>query len=190
MASKRVKGIRNFHYATVTADTTTTTYGTPVAVAGIIALKISKNISEEKLYADDALEDTIYANDSYDVELELSSTDLATRAALQGSDCIKGTIIENKDDVPPDVAIGFQAIKGNGKFRYAWLLKGKFKPVSDEYKTIEDKATSQTVKLTGTFTARVSDGVSQMIADEDETGAVPATLTAWFTAVPSVPTAV
>jgi phi13 family phage major tail protein len=72
---------------------------------------------------------------------------LASRAKLQGAKVIKGVLIENKDDIPPTIALGFKFKKNNGKYRYVWLLKGKFELATDEYDTEVEKPMAQSAKL-------------------------------------------
>jgi len=60
---------------------------------------------------------------------------------------VKGVLIESKDDLPPTIALGFKSKKNNGKYRYVWLLKGKFELVTDEYDTEAEKPKAQSAKL-------------------------------------------
>ena len=78
----------------------------------------------------------------------------------------------NHDDIAPYVALGFKIKKSNGKYRYVWLLKGKFDEVAEEAATQEDKAKFTTPKVKGTFMSR-EDGNWKYSADEDS-GVIPA----------------
>jgi len=100
---------------------------------------------------------------------------------------IDGVLIENKNDIAPTIALGFRSKKSNGKYRYVWLLKGKFELTADEYDTEAEKPQPKSAKLKGSFYAREFDGNFRFIADEDEVGVDLAIITAWFTAVPDEP---
>lgn len=54
---------------------------------------------------------------------------LTSRAKLQGDKVVEGVLIA------PTLALGFKSKKNNGKYRYVWLLKGKFELTADEYDT-------------------------------------------------------
>lgn len=85
------------------------------------------------LYSDDSVEDVILFFEGIDVEIELNQLSFESRAILQGPKVVKGVLIESKDDLAPTIALGFKYKKTYGKYRYFWILKGKFELVSDEY---------------------------------------------------------
>lgn len=181
-------GLERLTVATITKDEATgTTYAKPVKLERSITAKISPKTSSEKLYSDDAVEDILNNFDSCDVEIELNQLTIASRALLQGSKVVDGMLIENKDDIAPDLALGFRSKKSNGKYRYIWLLKGKFEHTEDEYETIGEKPTPKTNSLKGSFYAR-ADGNWRVMEDEDTEDANAETLKAWFDSVPEVPT--
>ena len=136
---------------------------------------------------DDSVEDILNNFDSCDVEIELNQLTIESRALLQGSKVVDGMLIENKDDIAPDIALGFRSKKSNGKYRYVWLLKGKFEHTEDEYETIGEKATPKTNSLKGSFYSR-NDGNWRIMEDEDSEGSKPERLKTWFDEVPEIPT--
>lgn len=181
-------GLENLTVAKITKDEASEiTYAQPVKLERSIKAKISPKTSSEKLYSDDSVEDILNNFDSCDVEIELNQLTIASRALLQGSKVIDGMLIENKDDIAPDIALGFRSKKSNGKYRYVWLLKGKFEHTEDEYETIGEKATPKTNTLKGSFYSR-ADGNWRIMEDEDAETVNPATIKAWFTNVPEIPT--
>lgn len=115
---------------------------------------------------------------------------LTSRAKLQGAKVLKGVLIENKDDIPPTLALGFRSKKNNGKYRYVWLLKGKFELATDEYDKEAEKPKAQSAKLKGKFYSRDFDGNYRFICDEDDEGVDVAILSSCFTAVPEEPVSV
>lgn len=183
-------GLENLTVALITSDTTSgITYETPEKLERSIKAKISPKTSSEKLYSDDTVEEILNNFDSCDVEIELNQLSVASRAKLQGSTIRSGMLIENKDDIAPELALGFRSKKSNGKYRYVWLLKGKFEIVEDEYETIGEKPTPKTSSLKGSFYPRTSDGNWRIMEDEGDDGVTPASLSSWFTAVPTIPPA-
>lgn len=181
-------GLRDIHIALLESDASSgVTYKTPEKLERAISAKLSPKCNTENVYSDDAVEDTISSFEEVGVEIELNQLSLTSRSKLQGSNVVKGVLIENKNDLAPTIALGFKSKKSNGKYRYVWLLKGKFELVSDEYDTESEKPKVQSSKLKGTFYARDFDGNYRFILDEDDTGVDTEIINAWFTSVPDVP---
>ncbi len=172
-------GLKDVHYAILIKDDSTgVTYNTPVKIAGAINARISPRTETTTLYADDGAFDTATTLGEITVELELADLPLEVQAALLGHTLQNGVLSKSKDDVAPYVALGFRALKSNGKYRYVWLVKGRFAENEEEARTKEDKVTFQTAKITGTFVCRNFDGKWELVGDEDITGFTPNT---WFT---------
>lgn len=182
-------GLKDIHIAILTKDDNTgTTYDVPSKLERAISAKLSPKSNSENIYSDDSVEDVITAFEGVDVEIEVNQLSLTSRAKLQGAKVVKGVLIESKDDTPPTIALGFKSKKNNGKYRYVWLLKGKFELASDEYDTEGEKPKVQSAKLKGTFFARDYDGNFRFIGDEDAEGVDTTIISGWFTAVPNEPT--
>ena len=183
-------GLRDIHIAVLTNDDeTSATYDAPVKLERAINAKLTPKSNSENIYSDDSVEDIITAFEGVDVEIEINQLTLDSRAKLQGAKVVKGVLIENKDDIPPTIALGFKSKKNNGKYRYVWLLKGKFELASDEYDTEGEKPQPKSAKLKGSFFARDYDGNYRFIGDEDATGIDETIIASWFTAVPDEPVA-
>ncbi|MEG0729627.1 MAG: phage tail protein [Anaerovoracaceae bacterium] len=181
-------GLRDIHIAVLKTDTATgTTYDTPIKLERAIGAKLSPKSNSDNIYSDDAVEDIITAFEGVDVEIEVNQLSLTSRAKLQGAKVVKGVLIENKDDMPPTIALGFKSRKNTGKYRYVWLLKGKFELATDEYDTEAEKPKAQSAKLKGKFYSRDFDGNYRFIADEDAVGMEQSIVSAWFTEVPDEP---
>lgn len=165
-------GLENLVYAKLTNEATNV-YETPVAIAPAINAKIKPKVNSAILYGDNRAVETVSALGEIEVELEVTDLPLEVVAALLGHslDAATGVITYNVDDIAPYVALGFKAKKANGKYRYVWLLKGKFEEQEDEYATTEDKVKFTTPKIKGTFVSR-SDSNWKYTADEDS-GTVP-----------------
>lgn len=176
-------GLKDLYYAVLTKDDNTgATYDTPAKVAPAINAKITPSVSSDVLYADDGPAETAIAMGEVSVELETSNLPLEIQAVLLGHtlDETKGVMTKKSTDTAPYVALGFKSQKANGKYRFIWLLKGKFAPIEEEYKSKEDKVTYNTPKIKASFVKRNSDDAWQYIADEDSgfTGAA-----TWFNTV-------
>lgn len=181
-------GLRDIHVAVIETDTTGgATYSTPTKLERAITAKLSPQSNTENIYSDDAVEDVITSFEGMEVEIEINQLSLTSRALLQGAKVIKGMLVENKNDLAPTVALGFKSKKANGKYRYVWLLKGKFELTSDNYETEADKPKAQTASLKGTFYPRDFDGNYRFIADEDEIEIDTELITNWFKSVPTEP---
>lgn len=181
-------GLKDIHIALLTKDDGTgVTYATPSKLERAISAKLTPKVSSENIYSDDSVEDVITAFEGVDVEIEINQLSLESRAKLQGAKVVRGVLIESKDDIVPTLALGFKSKKNNGKYRFVWLLKGKFELTADEYDTEGEKPQPKTAKLKGTFFARDNDGNFRFIADEDATGVDETIISAWFTAVPTEP---
>ena len=180
-------GLENLTVAIVEEDKSTgIRYATPIKLERSIKAKISPKTSSEKLYSDDSVEEILNNFDSCDVEIELNQLQLATRALIQGAKVVNGLLIENKDDIAPELALGFRSKKSNGKYRYVWLLKGKFEITEDEYETIGEKPTAQSNSISGSFYGRNSDGNWRIMEDEDSENANLERIANWFKNVPEV----
>lgn len=182
-------GLRDIHIAIVTSDDSIeTVYATPVKLERAISAKISPKSNSDNIYSDDSVEDIITAFEGVDVEIEVNQLALESRAKLQGAKVVKGVLIENKNDIAPTLALGFKSKKNNGKYRFVWLLKGKFELATDEYDTEAEKPKAQSAKLKGKFYPREFDGNYRFIADEDVQGVDSTIISSWFSNVPEEPT--
>lgn len=171
-------GMKDLYYAKLTKDDATgVTYEAPTLITGAISAKISPKSDTQTLYADDGAFETASQLSEISVELELADLPLTVQAALLGHTVSNGVLEAKSTDQAPYVAIGWRSLKSNGKYRYYWLLKGKFEIPDDESQTKEDKANFQTAKIKGTFVCRIYDGKWKLVGDEDESGF---SATGWF----------
>lgn len=171
-------GMKDLYFAKLTKDDATgVTYEAPELISGAISAKVSAKTDTQTLYADDGAFETTSSLGEISVELEMADLPLSVQAELLGHTLTNGVLEGKNTDVAPYVAIGWRSLKSNGKYRYFWLLKGKFEIPDDESQTKEDKAKFQTAKIKGTFVCRVYDGKWKLVGDEDESGF---TATGWF----------
>lgn len=164
----RTKSFRDIYVAPVTQnDATAYAAGTPVKLARAISGKVSDKFSVEKIYSDDGVEDTVETYEGTDVELEVNSLAPQDKSMLFGHLYKNGWLVKNKDDKAPEVAVGYRAKKLNGKYEFVWLYVGTFgQGYDDNYQTQEDKVTTQTATLKGSFYERACDGNFETQVDE------------------------
>lgn len=164
----RTKSFRDIYVAPVTQnDATAYAAGTPVKLARAISGKVSDKFSVEKIYSDDGVEDTVETYEGTDVEFEVNSLAPQDKAMLFGHLYKNGWLVKNKDDKAPEVAVGYRAKKLNGKYEFVWLYVGTFgQGYDDNYQTQEDKVTTQTATLKGSFYERACDGNFETQVDE------------------------
>nr|DAP86320.1 MAG TPA: major tail protein [Caudoviricetes sp.] len=164
----RTKSFRDLYCALVTQnDAKGYKADTPVKLARAISGKVSDKYSVEKIYSDDGVEDTVETYEGTDVEFEVNSLAPQDKKMLFGHLYKNGWLVKNKDDKAPEVAVGYRAKKLNGKYEFVWLYVGTFgQGYDDNYQTQEDKVTTQTASLKGSFYERACDGNFEVQVDE------------------------
>lgn len=164
----RTKSFKDLYIARVLVNTVDMyKTDTPVKLARAITGKISDKFSTEKIYSDDAVEDTTQSYEGTDVEFEVNSLAPQDKAIVFGHLYENGYLVKNKDDKAPEVAIGYRAKKMNGKYEFTWLYVGTFgQGYDDNYATQQDKVTTQTATLKGSFYERAVDGNYEIQVDE------------------------
>lgn len=160
-------GLKNLYYATISEDSTTTTYGTPVKIGNAVSVDINPTIQKASLYGDDGAVATATGLGEITVTLETTDIPLADQAILLGAtyDSVNNTVLTKSSDVAPYVGIAFESEKHDGGIRCAKLLKGKFAPSQETINTKGEQLEYQVPKIEGTFVARQSDGAWKQIKD-------------------------
>jgi phi13 family phage major tail protein len=171
---KSVVGSSNFVLAPVLTDTeSATTYDDVVAVEGAIDVAVTpENADPDIQYADDIEFDVMYPDPQITAAVELAALPLDIQAEIGGHELDdNGVLVKRAGDTPPYYALGFKAKRRDGGDRYTWLLKGRAKPVTEQYHTQEGEAiTRQTGKVEFTFIKRTSDGQYHYSADVGKNG--------------------
>ncbi|WP_446898844.1 major tail protein [Clostridium sp. LBM24168] len=160
-------GVENLVYAILT-DEVAAVYDKPALISPAINVKINPKSNSDTLYADNRAVETATSLGEIDVEIETQDLPLEVQAELLGHkiDSTTKVMCSDVQDSAPYVAVGFKIKKANGKYRYVWLLKGKFSEPEEEHSSQEDKTKFQTPKIKGTFVTR-TDGKWKYTADED-----------------------
>jgi phi13 family phage major tail protein len=176
-------GLDQLHYA-IMDDEDLETYEAPVAIPGTIMANIVPTTNAATLYADDKAWDVAMSLGDIALVLNVADIPTADRAAWLGHTVDANGVLVRKDtDHAPYVAIGFRRKMSNGKYRYVWLLKGKFRAEEQNANTKTDTPTFQTPTINATFMPRDTDRQWQSVVNEGDPGVETATLTSWFDSV-------
>lgn len=180
-------GLDKLYYAKITeAEDGEETYGTPEILAKAISAELSVELAEATLYADDGASEVV--KDFKSGKLTLGVDDIGITAAqdLTGAAADdNGVLISAGENIAPPVAIGFRALRANGKYRYFWLYRVIFGIPATNLQTKGDSITFQTPSIEGTvmrrnkpdakathpWKAEVSEGASGVTAE---------TISGWF----------
>lgn len=176
-------GVSNLVIALLSDDSVDTglaTYETPERVPGAINTTINPNSSLGTLFADNGPYETASTIGEIGLELNVADLPLDLQAKLLGHKLVGGVLRRNKEDIPPWVAVGFKSLKSNGKYRFTWLLKGKFSAPEQSNATKGDSIEFQTPTISGSFVARECDGDWQRQIDEDHVDYMASMGTNWF----------
>lgn len=163
--------IEGLCYAPCTKDDSTgVTYGSVVAIPGVMSLAMKPLIASGKLYGDGQLRDETSQLNGIEVDLELNRIPQAVRAAWYGHTAASGAIEEAASATAIPIALGFKLVGSDGKAEYVWLYKGKAAPPEENAAQKTDNITYSTATLKLTFMPRVKDGKIRKWGDENESG--------------------
>lgn len=144
------------HFAVITEDANgNEIYGTPQVLAKGVDADLSVELLQAIIYADDGPDEVINQFKQGAFTLNVNDLKPSVVAALTGATVDNnGAVVHSDEDLAPPVAIGFRALKPNGKYRYFWLYRVTFSVPNDTFTTKGDSITVQTPKITGTVTRR------------------------------------
>lgn len=170
MANKVKFGLSNVQIAKITyGENNAITYGTPFALKGAVNLSLDAAGESADFYADNTKYFSDAANQGYTGTLEVALINEKFRTDILGQyKDINGALIENKDDVLADFALGCQ-FEGDSKGTRYWFYLCKVSRPSISSQTIETSKTPVTDTLNITITPRITDGnvMAKMEATED-----------------------
>lgn len=161
-----VVGIDKFYYAILSQDSETgATYGEKIRVlhAQNVAVETEQEIA--KAFGDNKVAEMAVSSGVTTVELQFHTIPLEDRVALLGlEEDADGLIIQKSQVNPPYVAIVFEKTKGDGTVELAGLTKGMFTLPSVEAQTKEDTLAFGSDTLSGEFSGRTFDDITQVLA--------------------------
>ncbi|WP_326974971.1 major tail protein [Caproicibacter sp. BJN0012] len=180
-------GMDKLYYAKITeAEDGEETYDTPEILAKAISAELSVELAEATLYADDGASEVV--KDFKSGKLTLGVDDIGITAAQNLTGALaddNGVLISAGENIAPPVAIGFRALRANGKYRYFWLYRVIFGIPSTNLQTKGDSITFQTPSIEGTVMRRNkpdAKGTHPWKAEVSEgaSGVTTETISGWF----------
>lgn len=183
-------GLDSLYYAPITEDEKgEETYGTPKVLAKAIKADLSVELAEAILYADDAAAESIKSFKNGKLSLGVDDIGIEKAKDLTGASVDdNGVLVSSTEDIGQYVAVGFRAMKSNGKYRYFWLYKVQFGVPATNLQTKGDSISFQTPTIEGTIMRRnKADGKGhhpwKVEVTEGDTGTKISVLTSWFSEV-------
>lgn len=183
-------GLDRLYYAQVTEDANGyETYGTPKVLAKAMTAELSVELIEAILYADDGASEVVKEFKSG--ALNLGIDDIGALVAQDLTGCkidSNNVVVSRSEDGGSPVAIGFRAMKANGKYRYFWLYRVIFSIPATNLATKGDSITFSSPTIEGTvFRRNKLDAENKhpwkSEVTEGDTGVATLTITDWFSTV-------
>jgi phi13 family phage major tail protein len=183
-------GMDKLYYAKITEDDNgEETYGVPAQLAKAMKADLSIELAEATLYADDAAAYVIKDFKSGTISLGVDDIGITAAQDLTGAVAdTNGVLISASENESTPVAIGFRALKPNGKYRYFWLYRVKFGVPATNLATKGDSITFATPTIEGTVMRRnKADGTNthpwKAEVTEGDPSVTTSTLSGWFAQV-------
>ncbi len=147
-------GLKSFKYAKLNSDGAT--YGEVKTLAGAIECKVTLDLSEATLYADDTLKEQVSLFKSGTMTAGIDDDDDAVFAELLGKtvDEETGVVTSNVNDLPIYVGFGHivpKLVGGVKKYKAEFFPKVKFKPFIADSKTKGDSLEFTTPSVEATI---------------------------------------
>ncbi|GHV27163.1 hypothetical protein FACS18948_4090 [Clostridia bacterium] len=183
-------GLDKLYYAKITEGSDgIETYATPQVLAMAMKADLSIELSEASLFADDSV--AWMMKDFKSGKLTLGIEDLTPTVISDLTGAVvddNGVIISAAENIGPPVAIGFRALKPDGKYRYFYLYKVKFGAPATNLQTKADGITFQSPTIEGTIMRRNKpDAMNKhpwkCEITEGGSGVAQSTITGWFSEV-------
>lgn len=167
-----IVGIDKFYYAILKKDSEDeVTYEDIVRVPYVKSVNIESEQEIAKAYGDNTVAEMAVSTGVTAVEFQFNSIPLEDRVALLGlEEDNDGLIVQKSQVQPPYVAVALEKTKADGTAELVGLTKGMFTLPSTENETKEDTLEFGSDTISGEFSARQYDDVTQVFAhiDDDE----------------------
>lgn len=188
--NKSVIGVSDLYVALVTADSSSgMTFGTPFKLAPLAEISAEPKTELKTQYADNAPFDVMASEGETEMKLKVTNIPAENIAAILGRvlDATTGRVYDDAG-TPPFYALGFRALKSNGKYRYFWFVKGRFSAPAESFATKTDTAEPQELEISFTAIKSIYEynlgtrtaSVKRVWGDEDTTSF---SATNWFSQV-------
>jgi phi13 family phage major tail protein len=185
-------GIEGAVYAILTESSDviggTPVYGTVNTLFPSAKLTVNPNGSVATDWGDDGPSFVATTTGKFQLSMEAQDVDPAAYAVITGQTRANGIAADNSLDTAPYVAFGYKQwlsgldSNGNKRYRYKWLLKGKFAKSQEGGETKKDTIAYQHMTLAAEFTKLIANNNIQTTIRTDATDAPAATITNWFNA--------
>ena len=147
-------GLKNFKYAKLNEDGKT--YGEIKTLAGAIECKVTLDLSEASLYADDTLKEQVSLFKSGTLTAGIDDDNDSVFAELLGKtvDEETGVVTSNSEDTARYVGFGHivsKIVNGEKKYKVEFFPKVKFKPFIPDSKTKGDSLEFTTPSVEATI---------------------------------------
>ena len=147
-------GLKSFKYAKLNEDGKT--YGEIKTLAGAIESKVTLDLSEASLYANDTLKEQVSLFKSGTLTAGIDDDDDSVFAELLGKtvDEQTGVVTSNTEDTPIYVGFGHivsKIVNGEKKYKVEFFPKVKFKPFIPDSKTKGDSLEFTTPSVEATI---------------------------------------
>ena len=147
-------GLKSFKYAKLNEDGKT--YGEIKTLAGAIECKVTLDLSEASLYADDTLKEQVSLFKSGTLTAGIDDDNDSVFAELLGKtvDEQTGIVTSNTEDLPIYVGFGHivsKIVNGEKKYKVEFFPKVKFKPFIPDSKTKGDSLEFTTPSVEATI---------------------------------------
>ena len=147
-------GLKSFKYAKLNEDGKT--YGEIKTLAGAIECKVTLDLSEASLYANDTLKEQVSLFKSGTLTAGIDDDDDSVFAELLGKtvDEQTGVVTSNTEDLPIYVGFGHivsKIVNGEKKYKVEFFPKVKFKPFIPDSKTKGDSLEFTTPSVEATI---------------------------------------
>jgi len=175
------------------------TYDTPFEVPGVTEIGITRNNSNQSIYADDIAYETVQQQGDIDIAVSLAGLSAEKRAEVTGGSYSSSTGAVEYDGsvVPEQYALGYRRQKANGEYRFHWFMKGSFTRPDSTATTKSGSVSPQAMQYSYRALNRIYDDLLERSVDSDDenlpTGLTAALLnsaaTGWFSTPEYTPVA-
>lgn len=175
-------GLRNFRYAELNDDDET--YGTPSTLAGAIECKVSLNIANAKLHADDTVKENIDEFIDGTITMGVDDDDDSIFSPLLGEKTEEYTLAgsstkttvykSNSEDVAKYIGFGQvvpKIVNHKRVYKVEWFPKVKFKPYVTDKKTKGDSLEFTTPSIEGSIVTNKDNDWRKRATFDNETDA-------------------